>query len=291
MGLGTEEASKLAVSAKQHRDRFGTGEPALHDIGYFLKCAAKDLGWEYQALRGGWLHELQKEGTKHFVIGYSFPHNSNTAARVAMDKVATYTVLSAAGIDTVQHLLVLAKGRSRREIQRLCHDRLELAGLPASYVVLKPVTGSNGLDVERAGTFRAAQKKLDLLLGRYDGVAAVSPYLNLRREVRVIVLDGRPLLAFEKIRSADWRHNLAFGAAPNLLSVHENEHVIAAALDACEVIGIRLAAVDLVEARDRSWRILEVNEGINLASRFAAQGAEYMRAAQISYHAIVRALE
>ncbi|WP_344396436.1 hypothetical protein [Streptomyces vastus] len=264
---------------------------ALHDIGYFLRGAAENLGWDYQALRGGWLHELQKGGTKHYVIGYSFPHNSNTAARVAMDKVATYTVLSAAGVDAVQHFLVLAKGRSRREIRRLCHNQLRLAGLSASEVVLKPVTGSNGRDVERAVTFRAARKKLNQLLGRYDGVAAVSPYLNLRREVRVIVLDGAPLLIFEKIRNADWRHNLAFGAAPKLLSIHENERLITGALRACEVIGLRLAAVDLVESGDRSWRILEVNEGINLGSGFAGQGSEYLRAAATTYHAIVRALE
>ncbi|MFG2252520.1 ATP-grasp domain-containing protein [Streptomyces mirabilis] len=263
----------------------------MHDIGYFLRCAAEDLGWDYQVLRGGWLHELRKGGTKHYVIGYSFPHNSNTAARVAMDKVATYTVLSAAGIDAVQHFLVLAKGGSRREIRRLCHEQLRLAGLSASEVVLKPVTGSNGRDVERAATFRVAQKKLRLLLERYDGVAAVSPYLSLRREVRVIVLDGRPLLIFEKIRNADWRHNLAFRATPKLLPIHENERLITCALRACEVIGLRLAAVDLVESDDLSWRILEVNEGIKLGSEFVGQGDEYLRAAAAVYLAIVRALE
>ena len=94
----------------------------MHDIGYFLRCAAEDLGWDYQVLRGGWLHELRKGGLKHYVIGYSFPHNSNTAARVAMDKVATYTVLSAAGMTPSSTSWCWPRGKPTGDSGRLCHE-------------------------------------------------------------------------------------------------------------------------------------------------------------------------
>jgi glutathione synthase/RimK-type ligase-like ATP-grasp enzyme len=91
---------------------------------------------------------------------------------------------------------------------------------------------------------------------------AISPYVEISEEVRVILIDDTPLAVYAKQRGADWRHNLDLGARPVLLqSGAAREACVALAVGAAQAIGIRFASVDIVRVSGE-WRVLEINSGV-----------------------------
>ncbi len=85
-----------------------------------------------------------------------------------------------------------------------------------------------------------------------------------------------------------WKHNLASGAYPFVLSKEETTPVIELAQNAAHAIGTRLAAVDLI-LTDNGWLVLEINSGIML-EHFAGINKEYAARAFNVYKAIVNAI-
>ncbi len=64
-------------------------------------------------------------------------------------------------------------------------------------------------------------------------------------------------------RPLTWKHNLAAGAYPILdLPPDTRKHLIDLARKAVAVLGLRVAAVDIVYTRAGEWKVLEVNSGV-----------------------------
>jgi glutathione synthase/RimK-type ligase-like ATP-grasp enzyme len=252
----------------------------------FLSKAASSNGWHYESLRGGWMHRLHDADATHYIIGYTFPHNSAVAARIAQDKVATSLVLEISAVPSVPHALVNTKGVDVGTARRIRRAALAVAELSANGVVVKPVTGSDGRDVVAVSTTRQGMRALRRIHASHGGLAAISPYLPIEREIRVIVLDGHALLAFEKLRMDDWRHNLAFGAQPMALPLSDNPRLVALASAAIDALDLRLAAVDIVALSSQELAVLEINDGIKLDT-FAQYSTEYWNIAASVYDRIV----
>ncbi len=72
----------------------------------------------------------------------------------------------------------------------------------------------------------------------------------------------RPLPKGQR-RLLTWKHNLAAGAMPVLELPDEVRDTLARlARRAVEVLGLRVAAVDIVQTQEGEWKVLEVNSGI-----------------------------
>lgn len=92
--------------------------------------------------------------------------------------------------------------------------------------------------------------------------AAVSPWVDIDAEVRLVLLDGVVLLAFCKKRTEnadepEWRHNLRFGAFPAIVEPANVPVTLSnCARSAAAMLGLRFAAVDLVSSEDsgKSWK-------------------------------------
>lgn len=155
-----------------------------------VEQAAAASGAKVRRHSDHWPAEVVGDDRRVLVIGQVFPLNNAASAQVATDKVATCRLLGDAGVPAVpHHLLRFADLADPVALTR------SLVGLPA---VLKPHRESSGVDVLRARTAEDAARVLDHLAARYRAIA-VSPFLVVDDEYRVVVLDGEVLLVYRKV--------------------------------------------------------------------------------------------
>jgi glutathione synthase/RimK-type ligase-like ATP-grasp enzyme len=223
-------------------------------------CRARGIACEVRSQ--GWLMVMQRGERRRFALGYDIGLNSAIAHRLANDKSAAAEVLAFTGIPCVPHTLFLSPKLGRHIPPN--GSREAMLGLLRAHgegLVAKPNEGTSGRFVfkvtDEAELDHAAREIFASHLG-----LAISPFVDIEEEVRVILLDGEPRVVYAKERIADWRHNLDFGARPILLAPGETrETCIAMATEAARAIGIRFASIDIVRAAGRSM-VLEINSGV-----------------------------
>jgi glutathione synthase/RimK-type ligase-like ATP-grasp enzyme len=223
-------------------------------------CAAHGIACEVRSQ--GWLIVMQRGGTRRFAFGYDIGLNSAMAHRIANDKSATADVLQLSSVASIPHTMFLSPklgkhitGDGSREAMRAL-----LATHPDGLVV-KPNEGTSGRLVFRANNEAELEHAAQEVFASHLSLA-ISPYVDIEQEVRVILLDGEPLVIYRKERASDWRHNLDFGARPILLQPGDaRDACVATAGNAAQAIGIRFASVDIVSVAG-AWKVLEINSGV-----------------------------
>ena len=223
-------------------------------------CGAHGVRCEVRSQ--GWLVVMERGGTRRFALGYDIGLNSAMAHRIANDKSATAEVLAFSGIDCVPHRLFLSPKLGKHIAPDGSHEAMhELLRTYPDGVVAKPNEGTSGRLVFRARTEAELDHAVSEVFASHLGLA-LSPYVEIAEEVRVILLDGAPLAVYRKERGADWRHNLDFGARPVMLDHGAaRDACVAIAIRAAAAIGIRFASLDVVRVGE-SWRVLEINSGV-----------------------------
>ena len=237
---------------------------------------AKEQGIALQSYSGGWVNVLQKGERTGTFFGYKTSLNDSAAAGIANDKVATYDVLSAADIPAVPHYLVRSKADTTYHWNR---------GIEGKFVA-KPLNGTSGHGVKLCESRREAEEYM-----RTSGITAwaVSPFADIAREVRVVVLDGRVLVSYEKLpveRSGLRMFNLGLGAkAVNVPLSSESSNLARRAMSAT---GLRVAAVDIVQIGEE-LQVMEVNVGFSMEN-YMRQTAEHRLTGRGMYADIVAAM-
>ncbi len=223
-------------------------------------CVSHGIACEVKSQ--GWLIVMQRGGTRHFAFGYDIGLNSAMAHRIANDKSATSEVLESSAIACIPHTLFLSPklgehvaGDGSREAM------LALLAKHPDGLVIKPNEGTSGRFVFRANSEAELEHAAQEIFASHLSLA-ISPFVEIEQEVRVILLDGQPLVVYRKERVSDWRHNLDFGARPILLEAGEaREDCVGIAVRAARAIGIRFASVDIVSVGG-DWKVLEINSGV-----------------------------
>jgi glutathione synthase/RimK-type ligase-like ATP-grasp enzyme len=223
-------------------------------------CAAHGIACEVKSQ--GWLIVMQRGGMRRFAFGYDIGLNSAMAHRIANDKSATAEVLEFSGVACIPHTMFLSPKLSKHmQPQESPEAMLGLLGKHPNGVVVKPNEGTSGRFVLRANSEAELERAAQEIFASHLSLA-ISPFVEIAQEVRVILLDDDPLVVYRKERISDWRHNLDFGARPILLEVGEaRDACVAIAVTATRAIGIRFASVDIVSV-DGSWKVLEINSGV-----------------------------
>lgn len=149
-----------------------------------------------------WIHSLENKVENRLIIGYDVGLNPSTAFSIANDKAATYDVLSSLNIPAVPHHMYLAP-RLQHHIgdDGIWRSILEHHEANQCNSVIKPNEGTGGVDVYWVRSNYELEMAVQAIL-THERSVAVSPYLNIDREIRVYVLNGRAVLAYEKIRPA-----------------------------------------------------------------------------------------
>jgi len=147
-----------------------------------------------------WILELERDGHVHHVFGYDLGLNASTTHRLCNDKAATYEVLSAHGIVAVPHHLFLHP----RWLDYVALDgnwsrMLEAFAAFDNDVVVKDNEGTGGKEVLRATSVKELEQAVTTIFATARSVA-ISPYVDIQVELRFVLLDGAPQLAYAKDR-------------------------------------------------------------------------------------------
>jgi glutathione synthase/RimK-type ligase-like ATP-grasp enzyme len=267
-------------------------------------CAERAIALDVRA--DGWLLVLGHLPRRHLVLGYDFGLNGAVAHRVACDKAAASELLALSGVACVPHAYFMAPILSGAA-EPPWAAMLEMLQIRPDGLVVKPNEGTSGRSVTHVTNRVALEDAVNAIFATNVNVA-LSPFLMIDDEIRVVLLDGAPLIVYRKQRPTltgdgmhslrelitsaaapkqqtalladfgigdldtivpqgqqrllSWRHNLEFGARPELLdSGDARDACTVLAVAAAEAIGMRFASVDIVRA-DGGWQVLEINSGV-----------------------------
>ena len=242
-----------------------------------LQDIAMQRGIAFRGYSENWLIELEQNTKVARILGYKFDLNSSVAGEIAQDKVAAYQVLDANAVEAIPHYLIRTKAG---EAQWRTLDWAE-------GMVIKPLMGTSGHGVKLL--FDANQAEAAMVDSGIEAWAA-SPYYEVIREIRVIILDGVVLLAYKKQpveHDGLKMFNLGRGARAVEHTLTDEQRDLAQ--KAQKALGLRLCAVDIIQTNDGILRVLEVNDGI-MMENYARQSQQNKLRTQKVYAAIVEKL-
>ena len=216
-------------------------------------CATHGIQTEIRS--AGWLVVMRRGAKQHLAFGYDLGLNNSVAHRIANDKAATAEVLQTCGIPCVPHALFFGPQMSEfMPPQPSWQAMLAILKESPNGIVIKPNEGTSGHLVFKV----SSEPELELAVHRIFSSSlnlAISPYLDIEDEVRVILMDHRPLVVYGKNRPAivgDGMHSfleLALAATPAEMRSNTLSSMMAdfdmAALDSIPPLG---------ERRLLSWR-------------------------------------
>jgi D-alanine-D-alanine ligase-like ATP-grasp enzyme len=165
-----------------------------------IKNYCQQRGIKVEQRLDGWLVVLHGAGFKHFIYGYDIGLNSAVVHRIANDKAATAELLSAEGVACVPHTLVM-NPKQFKYTPTAGHWAPMLALLAAhpEGLVLKPNEGTCGYLVAKATSELELEQAASAILAVQQNLA-IAPFLEIEREVRVVLLDRQPQVVYEKMR-------------------------------------------------------------------------------------------
>jgi glutathione synthase/RimK-type ligase-like ATP-grasp enzyme len=167
-----------------------------------VKKYCADHGIAVEVRSEGWLIVMQRGPRRHLAFGYDVGLNSAVAHRIANDKAATAELLQATGIPCIPHALFLNPRlnefvRPRRAWEAM----IALLGENHDGIVVKPNEGTSGDLVFKVLTGPELESAAHNIFSSGQSVA-ISPFLKIENEVRVVLLDQYPVLVYSKDRPA-----------------------------------------------------------------------------------------
>ena len=161
-------------------------------------CTEREIAIDVRS--DGWLIVMQRGDQRRCAFGYDVGLNSAVAHRIANDKAATAEVLATAGIACVPHTLFLSPEMNQYVSQPgSWQAMLRLLAQHPSGIVVKPNEGTTGEFVFMVSNMPALELAVSRIFASHLSLA-ISPLVDIQDEVRVVVLDGDPLLVYGKNR-------------------------------------------------------------------------------------------
>jgi glutathione synthase/RimK-type ligase-like ATP-grasp enzyme len=143
---------------------------------------------------------MRRGARRHLSYGYDVGLNSAVTHRIANDKAATAELLEMNGIACVPHALFLSPALSEYvSASGSWQAMLGLLKQNPDGVVVKPNEGSSGNLVFKVLTRRDLERAVSGIFSLNLNLA-ISPYLEIKDEVRVILLDTIPVIVYRKSR-------------------------------------------------------------------------------------------
>ncbi len=242
-------------------------------------CADRGIACEVRSQ--GWLIVMGRGDKRRFALGYDLGLNSAISHRIATDKAAASDILAMSGVACIAHTQFSNPALTDYAPPTGLHEAMR--GLLRQHpqgVVVKPNEGTSGRLVYKVTSEAELDDAVREIFASHLSLA-ISPYVAIAEEVRVVLIDHTPLAVYAKARGADWRHNLELGARPVLLPPGATRDAcVALAIQAAQSIGIRFASVDIVRVSGE-WKVLEINSGVMMETL----GAHHPELVEAAYRA------
>lgn len=242
-----------------------------------IKDICAEQGFGFTSLSDGWLIEISSGSKTKRVLGYKFSLNDSVSSSIAGDKVAAHLLLARAGVPNVEHVLLRPKVSEQQKQPLLDWDRL----------VVKPLDGSGGHGVR---LFDDADSAVAWIESTSHPAWAAAPYIDIEREIRIVMLDGEPLITYGKqavLVDGLKMFNLGVGATPQ--DITPDEDLLALARQAQQALGLRLSAVDVAETTSGERLVLEVNSGFMMEHYMRHSEDNRLRGVR-AYNKIIKAV-
>ncbi len=172
-------------------------------------CATAGIAVEIRSQ--GWLIIMERGARRHLAFGYDLGLNSAVAHQIANDKAATAEILQMCGVPCIPHTLFLSPQMNEYiPPQRSWEAMIALLRKHPNGVVVKPNEGTSGDSVFKVST----ESDLEVAAHKIYSSSlslAISPYVDIEDEVRVVLLDQDPVVVYSKKRPAivgDGKHSL-----------------------------------------------------------------------------------
>jgi glutathione synthase/RimK-type ligase-like ATP-grasp enzyme len=161
-------------------------------------CATHGISVEIKA--DGWLIVMTRGSQRRFAFGYDLGLNSAVAHRIANDKAATADVLEICGIPCIPHTAFLGPRMYKYIFPTGAWTAmLDLLKQNPQGIVVKPNEGTGGISVFKVRTEPELEVAANEIFSSEKSLA-ISPYVEVEDEVRVILIDYRPIVVFSKNR-------------------------------------------------------------------------------------------
>ncbi len=161
-------------------------------------CAENGIAVETRSQ--GWLLVMRKGPRRHLTYGYDVGLNSAVTHRIANDKAATAEVLEMDGIACVPHAFFPGPALSEY-VPPMGSWEAMLAHLAQNSggIVVKPNEGTSGNLVFKVQDKPALERAVSEIFSLNLNLA-ISPYLEITNEVRVILVDTLSVIVYGKNR-------------------------------------------------------------------------------------------
>jgi len=204
------------------------------------------------------LHRLQRLGM--FIV------NQPLSIERSVDKYYTLALMEEQGLPVPQTVVT----ESPEQALKAFH---ELGG----NIVIKPLFGSRGIGSTRVSDPDVAERLFRAIVF-YHGVLYLQRFIpHGISDIRAFVVGDRVIAAMRRVMAGNWKTNVSLGATPVALS--PTEELERLAVEAAEVIGCKIAGVDILESEDGpviielnsqpGWRGLQSVAKVNIAEEIA----------------------
>ena len=289
-----------------------------------LKEICGDIEAEYNSFSQNWVQAVTKNNRTVYIIGYILGLNKSSVGGICTDKCAASEVLNFHNIPCVRNDFFISPSNQKYIGENGNYERLFKLIDKHKKLVCKPNEGSGGENVMVCENYRELEFAADKIFTKSRGMA-VSKFINIKNEYRLVMLNGECVLCFEKERPfcvgdgdktvseltaglyklnlspellqsipkkgekviCSFKHNLASGAVPRVIV--PNEGMLAIAKKACKCLDIRFASVDII-FHNGNYEILEINNGVMLEKFSAFSLENYEKAKNVYKKAVLSAL-
>lgn len=196
----------MSHAAGQRTNSAASEQNADRALVALLRDLARERGMQLETLGDGWIIRLTRSHAgrtqARHIYGYGFDLNAAATHAIACDKAATAELLTRAGVPCIPHQLFLHPSMSRF----VPHDGTWRQMLDAftrwnGDVVVKENAGTGGRDVTRCQSIVELETAVYRLFGQTTAIA-LCPYHELVSEQRFVLLQGKCLLAYAKVRTS-----------------------------------------------------------------------------------------
>lgn len=144
-------------------------------------------------------------------------------------------------------------------------------------IVIKPLFGSRGIGSTRVSDPDVAERLFKAIVF-YHGVLYLQKFIpHGNYDIRAFVVGDKVIAAMHRVTASSWKTNVSLGATP--VAINLSEEFERLAVKAAEVIGCRIAGVDILESEQGpviielnsqpGWRGLQSVAHVNIAEEIA----------------------
>jgi len=158
-------------------------------------CAEQNIQWS--SFSYDWIFQLCKKERVAYIFGYNFGLNASASAKICDDKCGASEILLNAGIPTVEHNFYMSPCNSHYIGENGNWMRLTAFLNEHGKIVCKANEGTGGNEVYLVEDQLQLEEATHRIFSRSHAMA-VSPYYQVKKEYRAVVLDGVVRLIYSK---------------------------------------------------------------------------------------------